>query len=494
MRLILLLLTILPLFSEDIPPIPNESESNAAKSANEVRQPKKYNLKTKGMKLVEIDEEGDPINNGKRYAIIIGINDYNDIAISDLSKARSDAKAIGKILTEIGQFDQVFVMTDDVDPRMDLNQVYPTKLKIEEKLESLVRFMNPEDMIVFFFSGHGISDPEGNGYLVTVDTVADKKFETALKVDWIIKKLQEKEIKKSLLILDACRDVLYTSKNSARDSIREKNYSEAEVAAVFYSTKTGYYSYEDDESDYGVFTKQMIYGMEGRADENGDGVVSFGELQAFVEKGVKDWSIKKNKQQKPYTKIYGERTGDLAITVASNPKKSLAEKKMEEPSREPEIIRSAIVPGWGQIHRGDKKLGLSYMGMSAIFLAAFFNGYANFTSAKASYEQAKTLNAFVNLSSTQFDPIGVYTYSNTNTQLKQANAAGNEAGIAAMLFIGTYIINIVDAAFLGESSVKTSYFQDPTGWKIYSRPDFLPAVTTVSESPKYFGLGYTFSF
>lgn len=70
-----------------------------------------------------------------------------------------------------------------------------------------------------------------------------------------LSKISREENQKSLLILDACRDILYTSKSAVRDSIREKVYTEAEVAATFYSTKSGYFSYEDDESDYGVFTK-----------------------------------------------------------------------------------------------------------------------------------------------------------------------------------------------------------------------------------------------
>jgi uncharacterized caspase-like protein len=159
-----------------------------------VKPTKTYHIKSKGMKLTEIDEEGAPINNGKRYAIIIGINDYNDTAISDLSKARNDAKGIGKILKDIGQFDQVFVMTDDV-VRSDPEHLYPTKLNIEEKIESVLRFTTPDDLIVFYFSGHGISDYDENGYLVTADTVADKKFDTSLKVDWIVKNSKKRKSK-----------------------------------------------------------------------------------------------------------------------------------------------------------------------------------------------------------------------------------------------------------------------------------------------------------
>jgi uncharacterized protein (UPF0335 family) len=137
---------------------------------------RKYDIKSKGMRIQNLED-----NEGKRYAIVVGINNYKDTAISQLSKARNDAKLVGKILKDEGQFDQVFVMTDDIDPRADKDNLYPTKLNIEEKLDSVLRFSNPEDLIVFFFSGHGISDPEENGYLVSVDTVTDKQFNTSVK-------------------------------------------------------------------------------------------------------------------------------------------------------------------------------------------------------------------------------------------------------------------------------------------------------------------------
>ena len=48
----------------------------------------------------------------------------------------------------------------------------------------------------------------------------------------------------------------------------------------------------------------MAYGMEGKADTNGDGIVSFGKLEEYVQNGVNDWSISNNKQQKPFVKYF----------------------------------------------------------------------------------------------------------------------------------------------------------------------------------------------
>lgn len=72
---------------------------------------------------------------------------------------------MGKILKDQGQFDQVFVMTDDIDPRNDKDNFYPTKLNIEEKLDAILRFSDPNDLFIFYFSGHGISDPDETGFL-----------------------------------------------------------------------------------------------------------------------------------------------------------------------------------------------------------------------------------------------------------------------------------------------------------------------------------------
>jgi hypothetical protein len=49
-------------------PVTNDTTPSSGKRS------KRYNLKSKGMKLTEIDEDGERINIGKRYAIVIGIN------------------------------------------------------------------------------------------------------------------------------------------------------------------------------------------------------------------------------------------------------------------------------------------------------------------------------------------------------------------------------------------------------------------------------------
>gem|GEM_PF-4731035 len=263
----------------------------------------------KGLKIKQI--EG---NQGKRWAICIGINDYEDENIGDLKKAQNDALSLGKVLEEKGQFDKVITMVNDEDHYK--NKMLPTKSNIEKNLDFILEFATPNDLIIFAFSGHGISDWKGNGYLITLDTQLSKKFQTSIKVSDIVEKFKQHNISKTLLILDACREEMTQTKSlSNTKGLMADEFKETEIAATFYSTKAGWYSYEDMDSDYGVFTRFILEGLEGMADTNQDKVVTFSELETYVQKEVNDYSIKNNRKQKPYTKIYGEKYGDLALTT-----------------------------------------------------------------------------------------------------------------------------------------------------------------------------------
>lgn len=267
-----------------------------------------YSEGEKGIKINKIKG-----NEGKRWAICVGIDDYNDENIVDLKNAANDAISIGKIFSENGQFNKVITLVDDY--KHFENKMLPTKLNIEKQLDYILNFSSPEDLIIFTFSGHGISDDQGNGYLITQDTDINNKFETSLKVQDIVKKFDDFKIKKTLLILDACREEISQTKGIGSKGLLAEKFKGSEVAATFYSTKAGWFSYEDTESNYGVFTRFLIDGLAGNADLNKDQVVSFSEIETYVQDSVSDYSLKHNRKQKPYTKIYGEKFGDLALTT-----------------------------------------------------------------------------------------------------------------------------------------------------------------------------------
>jgi len=274
-------------------------------------------LTSKGLKIVK--EETGRINKisgneGKRFAICIGVDDYEDKRIYKLQKARNDAKLLGEIFKKQGQFDYVYVMTDDKSNRDDY---YPSKNKIEQTAQYVADFASPDDLIVFSFSGHGISNTSGDGYIVPVDALVDKDkiFSTSVKINEILAKFKEKGFKKTLLLIDACRETLETNKGINNNSLTSPIYTEADISAVFYGTSSGNYSYEDADSPNGIFTKFLAEALKGKADTNKDGIVTFSETETYVQEKVRDWAVNNKTYQKPYTKIFGEKFGDLALTI-----------------------------------------------------------------------------------------------------------------------------------------------------------------------------------
>jgi len=59
------------------------------------------------------------------------------------------------ILKNEGQFDNVFTFTDDNDSK---SPYYPSLNKIVAKMEFLKSEIRSEDTLIFYFSGHGVSD------------------------------------------------------------------------------------------------------------------------------------------------------------------------------------------------------------------------------------------------------------------------------------------------------------------------------------------------
>jgi Sulfatase-modifying factor enzyme 1/Caspase domain len=278
---------------------------------------------SKGLGIInQMEIKSTAGNSGKRYALCIGINQYEHSAIQNLNNARNDALALGKIFENEGQFDQVFIMTDDIDPRNDKQNNYPRLKNIESRLAYLKDFIEPQDMVVVSFSGHGISKDDGEGYLIVADTDINDVYNTSFPIKNLVNWINELNVEKSLFLIDACREQISsnTSRSLSKNTLNSQRYTSSRLGAIFYSTKTGWLSYEDQESDYGVFTRFLLEGLKGKADYqygDSDSIVTFRELSVFVEEAVGNYSMTLGLKQKPYTDIHGELSGDIAISSYS---------------------------------------------------------------------------------------------------------------------------------------------------------------------------------
>ncbi len=130
----------------------------------------------------------------KYYALIIGINDYQNEEIPDLGNPLTDARKLYNTLNEKYIFEKENQILLENATRGDIMQGF-------DKLVSMVK---PEDNVLIFYAGHGWWDEKANiGYWLPSDadpTVKTNWFRNSTLVDY----LKEINSKHTLLITDAC--------------------------------------------------------------------------------------------------------------------------------------------------------------------------------------------------------------------------------------------------------------------------------------------------
>jgi len=131
---------------------------------------------------------------GSYYALLIGINDYQDPQLPNLDHPVKDAESLYDVLVSQYMFDPQNVMLLKNVTRSDIN----------DALDLLAQKITPEDNLLIFYAGHGWWDEKANiGYWLPSDAKRN------LKADWfrnstLCDYITEINSRHTLLITDAC--------------------------------------------------------------------------------------------------------------------------------------------------------------------------------------------------------------------------------------------------------------------------------------------------
>ncbi len=136
-----------------------------------------------------------PAHAEKRVALVIGNNDYRNVP--KLQKAVNDARTMGDALKQLG-FE---VMVAENQNRQQFSQT----------LLAFDNAVGPGDTAFFFYAGHGF-EIAGQNYLLPTDVPAATEGQEELVrdasvlADRIVERLQNKRVRTSILVFDACRN------------------------------------------------------------------------------------------------------------------------------------------------------------------------------------------------------------------------------------------------------------------------------------------------
>ena len=258
--------------------------------------------------------EGAGHVSGKRWAIVMGVNNYDDARVRDLEFAANDARLMAAALEQSGLYDGVYLFADG-EPNAE-----PTFDNVLMKLSVVTKNAGPNDMILFFFSGHGFpDDQEGHNYLVAKNTNVDLLLKTGIGLQEIYRFLNDSKARSKVVLLDACHSG--PRKDKAGDIALSGQYLYNGVGSVaIASSQYEQSSWEWPEKGTGAFTWFLVQGMGGEADVapfgNGDGLVTSHELNLYVTEAVQSWANQNNRVQTPRADI--NMTGDVVLGVTGH--------------------------------------------------------------------------------------------------------------------------------------------------------------------------------
>jgi hypothetical protein len=217
-----------------------------------------------------------------RFALLIATSNYEDKGLQQLVAPPQDSEALADILSDssIGDF-KVDILLNEPS--------FTANLKIEAFFNDRTR----DDLLLLYFSGHGLKDDEGRLYFATPDTQRKMLRTTTIPSTLIHDVMRYSPSKRQVLILDCCyngafpKGITYKAGEMIGASIDTRERFEGSSRLILTASDSLQYAIQGDEikgeSVHSIFTSAIIHGLEsGKADLDQDGFISIDELYQYV--------------------------------------------------------------------------------------------------------------------------------------------------------------------------------------------------------------------
>lgn len=226
---------------------------------------------------------------GRRVALLVGVNDYARTALTDLRGAENDVRDLAGLLRAGGY--RVTALTTDADS-LGTNgpSSRPTAANVRASFRAVVADLRPGDTFVFAYSGHGVAlDSPPRMYLCPADAKLDDRASLVALAE-VADALADERLAKvpKVLFLDACRNDPFLSRDAGTPKPdRPKIELIPRNLAVVFSCAEGQRAYECRKRPHGLFFDQLLDGLRGRA-ANARGEVLYASLVAHVTDAIRD--------------------------------------------------------------------------------------------------------------------------------------------------------------------------------------------------------------
>jgi hypothetical protein len=275
--------------------------------------------------LLQIEPQKQLPAKAKRWALVVGVDKYNDPQISPLHGAANDARILADALVRYSGFpqDQVILLATDQPAERQ-----PTRVNLLRRLSNLAAAVPKDGLLLLSFSGHGM-ERGGQAFLLPSDAQISDQIsfleDTAVNVTRMRDLIRATGVAQVMILLDACRNdpggradapnqLSQTYVNGFNFDVRNR---EVQAFATIYATAVGQRAYEYTEKKQGYFTWAIVEALKGGA-VNPAGEVTLSELIKFVQDAVPKRiaiDLGGGKQQRPFATVEGYKAEELVLSA-----------------------------------------------------------------------------------------------------------------------------------------------------------------------------------
>ncbi len=216
-----------------------------------------------------------------KFALLIGVSEYSEgeNPLSALPAALNDVRALSAVLVNpnLGEF-----APDDVKILEN-----PSVSEMRSAIYALFQDRKQDDLVLLYFSGHGITDQQSKFFFSTSETYTNKNGlvkHSAVPARDVYDDMDECASDRMVVILDCCHSGAFGDRMPrAAGNIDFKEQLGIRGRVVLTASASYQYSFEQPGEELAIYTRYLIKGIEtGAADRDRDGHVSANELHDYV--------------------------------------------------------------------------------------------------------------------------------------------------------------------------------------------------------------------
>jgi Caspase domain/Domain of unknown function (DUF4190) len=227
-------------------------------------------------------------------ALLIGNSTFDlDTSLNPLNAPTKDVARLHRALVDgdTGLF-------DDENVRLVTERRHD---EIMDELDEFFRSGQRDDLMLFYYSGHGLLDEHNHLYLCGRDTRSDRLARSGISDDDINRFIRTANSSRTVIVLDCCSSGMFKGGSIAEQMGGPGKYvvtsTRGKALANDALTPTG----------TSLFTEHLVEGMLGGApDGNGDGLIDLHEIYDYVKRRLAETS-----KQIPHCRFDGD--GDISL-------------------------------------------------------------------------------------------------------------------------------------------------------------------------------------